>query len=147
MFLVFQEDDEKDENIFKMFCQMDNYLVCVNCVWWLNSGMYLVFGGDDKLIMVWKWVMYIGFSIVFGFSGKFVNVEQWWCVFIFWSYLGDVMDVVWFFYDVWLVLCSVDNIVVIWNVVKFLEILVILRGYFGLVKGLIWDFVGKYIVF
>lgn len=52
-----------------------------------------------------------------GFFVKFVcQVRDLSLVFCF----LDVMDVVWFFYDVWLVSCSVDNIVVIWNVVKFL---------------------------
>uniref|UniRef100_A0A8C9D9K6 Protein HIRA n=1 Tax=Panthera leo TaxID=9689 RepID=A0A8C9D9K6_PANLE len=80
---VLQEDDEKDENIPKMLCQMDNHL--------------------------------------------------------------DVMDVAWSPHDAWLASCSVDNTVVIWNAVKFPEILATLRGHSGLVKGLTWDPVGKYI--
>ncbi|KAM9194768.1 protein HIRA isoform 2-T2 [Dugong dugon] len=110
---VLQEDDEKDENIPKMLCQMDNHLACVNCVRWSNSGMYLASGGDDKLIMVWKRATYIGPSTVFGSSGKLSNVEQWRCVSILRSHSG--------------------------------EILATLRGHSGLVKGLTWDPVGKYI--
>ncbi|XP_063126749.1 protein HIRA isoform X2 [Rattus norvegicus] len=110
---VLQEDDEKDENIPKMLCQMDNHLACVNCVRWSNSGMYLASGGDDKLIMVWKRATYIGPSTVFGSSGKLANVEQWRCVSILRSHSG--------------------------------EILATLRGHSGLVKGLTWDPVGKYI--
>uniref|UniRef100_A0A8D1YYA0 Protein HIRA n=2 Tax=Sus scrofa TaxID=9823 RepID=A0A8D1YYA0_PIG len=142
---VLQEDDEKDENVPKMLCQMDNHLACVNCVRWSNSGMYLASGGDDKLIMVWKRATYIGPSTVFSSSGKLANVEQWRCVSILRSHSGDVMDVAWSPHDAWLASCSVDNTVVIWNAVKFPEILATLRGHSGLVKGLTWDPVGKYI--
>nr|XP_058897107.1 protein HIRA isoform X4 [Kogia breviceps]XP_058897108.1 protein HIRA isoform X4 [Kogia breviceps] len=55
------------------------------------------------------------------------------------------MDVAWSPHDAWLASCSVDNTVVIWNAVKFPEILATLRGHSGLVKGLTWDPVGKYI--
>lgn len=87
---VLQEDDEKDENVPKMLCQMDNHLACVNCVRWSNSGMYLASGGDDKLIMVWKRATYIGPSTVFGSSGKLANVEQWRCVSILRSHSGEL---------------------------------------------------------
>ncbi|EGV97582.1 Protein HIRA [Cricetulus griseus] len=120
-------------------------LACVNCVRWSNSGMYLASGGDDKLIMVWKRATYIGPSTVFGSSGKLANVEQWRCVSILRNHSGDVMDVAWSPHDAWLASCSVDNTVVIWNAVKFPEILATLRGHSGLVKGLTWDPVGKYI--
>ncbi|KFO93710.1 Protein HIRA, partial [Buceros rhinoceros silvestris] len=142
---VLKEEDEKNENIPKMLCQMDNHLACVNCVRWSNNGVYLASGGDDKLIMVWKRAAYIGPSTVFGSSSKLSNVEQWRCVSILRSHSGDVMDVAWSPHDAWLASCSVDNTVVIWNAVKFPEILATLKGHSGLVKGLTWDPVGKYI--
>uniref|UniRef100_A0A452ILA7 Protein HIRA n=1 Tax=Gopherus agassizii TaxID=38772 RepID=A0A452ILA7_9SAUR len=142
---VLKEEDEKNENIPKMLCQMDNHLACVNCVRWSNNGVYLASGGDDKLIMVWKRAAYIGPSTVFGSSSKLANVEQWRCVSILRSHSGDVMDVAWSPHDAWLASCSVDNTVVIWNAVKFPEILATLKGHSGLVKGLTWDPVGKYI--
>ncbi|NXS56126.1 HIRA protein, partial [Brachypteracias leptosomus] len=142
---VLKEEDEKNENIPKMLCQMDNHLACVNCVRWSNNGIYLASGGDDKLIMVWKRAAYIGPSTVFGSSSKLTNVEQWRCVSILRSHSGDVMDVAWSPHDAWLASCSVDNTVVIWNAVKFPEILATLKGHSGLVKGLTWDPVGKYI--
>ncbi|XP_035751252.1 protein HIRA isoform X4 [Egretta garzetta] len=142
---VLKEEDEKNENIPKMLCQMDNHLACVNCVRWSNNGVYLASGGDDKLIMVWKRAAYIGPSTVFGSSSKLTNVEQWRCVSILRSHSGDVMDVAWSPHDAWLASCSVDNTVVIWNAIKFPEILATLKGHSGLVKGLTWDPVGKYI--
>uniref|UniRef100_A0A670JJD5 Protein HIRA n=1 Tax=Podarcis muralis TaxID=64176 RepID=A0A670JJD5_PODMU len=112
---------------------------CVNCVRWSNNGMYLASGGDDKLIMIWKRAAYIGPSTVFGSSSKLANVEQWRCLSILRSHSGDVMDVAWSPHDAWLASCSVDNTVVIWNAVKFPEILATLKGHSGLVKGLTWD--------
>ncbi|KAI1901111.1 hypothetical protein AGOR_G00056830 [Albula goreensis] len=116
---VLREEDEKNENIPKMLCQMDNHLACVNCVRWSNNGQYLASGGDDKLVMVWKRAAYIGPSTVFGSSSKLANVEQWRCVTILRNHTGDVMD--------------------------FPEMVTALKGHTGLVKGLTWDPVGKYI--
>lgn len=142
---VVKEEDEKNESIPKMLCQMDNHLACVNCVRWSNNGAYLASGGDDKLIMVWKKSGFIGPSTVFGSSSKLANVEQWRCLTILRNHSGDVMDVAWSPHDAWLASCSVDNTVVIWNALKFPEIIATLRGHSGLVKGLTWDPVGKYI--
>ncbi|XP_066512350.1 LOW QUALITY PROTEIN: protein HIRA-like [Hoplias malabaricus] len=142
---VLREEDEKNENIPKMLCQMDNHLACVNCVRWSNNGLYLASGGDDKLVMVWKKAAFIGPSTVFGSSSKLANVEQWRCVTILRNHTGDVMDVAWSPHDVWLASCSVDNTIVIWNARKFPEIVATLKGHTGLVKGLTWDPVGKYI--
>uniref|UniRef100_A0A4W5RWY0 Protein HIRA n=1 Tax=Hucho hucho TaxID=62062 RepID=A0A4W5RWY0_9TELE len=142
---VLREEDEKNMNIPKMLCQMDNHLACVNCVRWSNTGLYLASGGDDKLVMVWKRAAFIGPSTVFGSSSKLANVEQWRCVTILRNHTGDVMDVAWSPHDVWLASCSVDNTIVIWNARKFPEIVASLKGHTGLVKGLTWDPVGKYI--
>ncbi|KAM6930482.1 protein HIRA [Xenentodon cancila] len=142
---VLREEDEKNENVPKMLCQMDNHLACVNCVRWSNNGLYLASGGDDKLVMVWKRAALIGPSTVFGSSSKLANVEQWRCVTILRNHTGDVMDVAWSPHDVWLASCSVDNTIVIWNARKFPEMVTCLRGHTGLVKGLTWDPVGKYI--
>ncbi|XP_061625012.1 LOW QUALITY PROTEIN: protein HIRA [Phyllopteryx taeniolatus] len=142
---VLREEDEKNDNVPKMLCQMDNHLACVNCVRWSNNGLYLASGGDDKLVMVWKRAAFIGPSTVFGSSSKLANVEQWRCVTILRNHTGDVMDVAWSPHDVWLASCSVDNTIVIWNARKFPEMVMCLRGHTGLVKGLTWDPVGKYI--
>ncbi|XP_063051137.1 protein HIRA [Engraulis encrasicolus] len=142
---VLREEDEKNENIPKLLCQMDNHLACVNCVRWSNNGLYLASGGDDKLVMVWKRAAFIGPSTVFGSSSKLANVEQWRCVTILRNHTGDVMDVAWSPHDVWLATCSVDNTIVIWNARKFPEMVTSLKGHTSLVKGLTWDPVGKYI--
>ncbi|XP_060763561.1 protein HIRA [Neoarius graeffei] len=142
---VLQEEDEKNENVPKLLCQMDNHLACVNCVRWSNNGLYLASGGDDKLIMVWKKAAFIGPSTMFGSSSKLANVEQWRCFTILRNHTGDVMDVAWSPHDVWLASCSVDNTIVIWNARKFPEMVTSLSAHSGLVKGLSWDPVGKYV--
>ncbi|EDO29643.1 predicted protein, partial [Nematostella vectensis] len=48
------EEDEMNENVPKLLCQMDNHLACVNCVRWSGNGKYLASGGDDNLIMIWQ---------------------------------------------------------------------------------------------
>ncbi|KAM9446247.1 protein HIRA [Clarias gariepinus] len=142
---VLREEDEKNENVPKLLCQMDNHLACVNCVRWSNNGQCLASGGDDKLVMVWKKATFIGPSTVFGSSSKLANVEQWRCVTILRNHTGDVMDVAWSPHDVWLASCSVDNTIVIWNARKFPEMVTSLSAHSGLVKGLSWDPVGKYV--
>ncbi|XP_067127608.1 protein HIRA [Centruroides vittatus] len=142
---VMNEDDEKDENVPKLLCQMDNHLACVNCVRWSGSGKYLASGGDDKTIMIWQTGRYGTGSTVFGSGGKMVNIEQWRCISTLRGHSGDILDLAWSPHDVWLSTCSVDNSIVIWNALKWQEIIAILKGHTGLVKGVSWDPVGKYI--
>lgn len=142
---VMNEDDEKDENVPKLLCQMDNHLACVNCVRWSSSGKYLASGGDDKTIMIWQTGRYGSGSTVFGSGGKMVNIEQWRCISTLRGHTGDILDLAWSPHDVWLSTCSVDNSIVIWNALKWQEIIAVLKGHTGLVKGVSWDPVGKYI--
>ncbi|CAG4912875.1 unnamed protein product [Colias eurytheme] len=59
--------------------------------------------------------------------------------------VGDVLDLAWSPLDKWLASCSVDNSVIIWNAAKFPEMVCVLNGHNGLVKGVAWDPVGKYL--
>ncbi|KAJ8312148.1 hypothetical protein KUTeg_009521 [Tegillarca granosa] len=140
---VKEEKDEKDENVPKILCQMDNHLACVNCVRWSNSGKFLASGGDDKLIMIWQTTRYGGVSTAFGSGTQ--NVEQWRPASTLRGHAGDVLDLSWSPNDAWLASCSVDNTIVIWNGEKFPEQVTVLKGHVGLVKGVTWDPVGKYI--
>ncbi|XP_014676295.1 PREDICTED: protein HIRA-like [Priapulus caudatus] len=142
---VKNEEDEKDVNMPKMLCTMDNHLACVNCVRWSHSGRYLASGGDDKLVMIWQFSKYGGSSSAFGTGGKVENVEQWRCVYTLRGHSGDVLDLAWSPQDTWVATCSVDNSVVIWNANKFPEIVTVIRGHNGLVKGVTWDPVGRYL--
>ncbi|XP_035204794.1 protein HIRA-like, partial [Stegodyphus dumicola] len=142
---IIDETDEKDENVPKLLCQMDNHLACVNCVRWSGSGKYLASCGDDKVLMIWQIGRYGTGSTAFGSGGKMVNVEHWRCVSTLRGHSGDVLDLSWSPRDAWLASCSVDNTIVIWNTLKWQEIIAVLKGHTGLVKGVSWDPVGKYI--
>ncbi|XP_063222782.1 protein HIRA [Bacillus rossius redtenbacheri] len=143
---VISRENEKNENIPKMLCQMDNHLACVNCVRWSASGKFLASAGDDRLVMIWKITYHqAGSNVVFGSSGGKGNVETWRCSSTLSGHTGDVLDLAWSPQDTWLASCSVDNNVIIWNAQKMPEIVAILKGHTGLVKGVVWDPVGKYI--
>ncbi|XP_041348159.1 protein HIRA-like isoform X2 [Gigantopelta aegis] len=140
---VRDEKDERDENIPKVLCQMDNHLACVNCVRWSHNGSSLATGSDDKLIIIWQTSRHACATAVFG--SRNVNVEQWRPVHTLRGHTGDVLDLAWAPCDMWLASCSVDNTVVVWNTNKFHEQVAVLKGHSGLVKGVTWDPVGKYI--
>ncbi|XP_002732568.2 protein HIRA [Saccoglossus kowalevskii] len=142
---VKNEKVEKDENVPKLLCSMDNHLACVNSVRWSMNGKYLASGGDDKLIMIWQFIGRYPGSSSTSFGGKTVNIEQWRCVSTLRAHSGDILDLAWSPHDAWLASCSIDNTVVIWNAHKFPEVLSVLRGHTGLVKGITWDPVGKYV--
>ena len=131
---VREENIEKDENVPKMLCQMDNHLACVNCVRWSCNGYYLASAGDDKLIIIWQINKYGGVSAVFG-SGNKVNVEHWRASSTLRGHSGDILDLAWSPDNSWLASCSVDNTIVVWNAKKFPEQISVLRGHSGLVKG------------
>ncbi|GIY07833.1 protein HIRA [Caerostris darwini] len=144
---IIDESEEKDESVPKLLCQMDNHLACVNCVRWSGSGKYLASCGDDKVLMIWQIGSRYGTagSTTFGSNGKMVNVEHWRCVSTLRGHSGDVLDLAWSPRDTWLASCSVDNTIVVWNTLKWQEIIAVLKGHSGLVKGVSWDPVGKYI--
>ncbi|KPJ19079.1 Protein HIRA-like [Papilio machaon] len=129
---VLFEAVEVDPNVPKMLCQMDNHLACVNCVRWSNGGRYLASGGDDRLIMVW------GLSVAPSAPGKH-KAETWRCLATLRGHAGDVLDLAWSPLDKWLASCSVDNTIIIWNAEKFPEMVCVLNGHKGLVKGVAWD--------
>ena len=41
--------------------------------------------------------------------------------------------------------CSVDNTIIVWNAANLPNTIATLRGHDGLVKGVTWDPVGKYL--
>ena len=128
---------QKDPNVPKMLCQMDNHLACVNCVRWSNSGKYLASAGDDQRIILWTKSAYGG-GAVFGGGGK-INHESYKVAHTLRLHDGDILDVSWSPGDVWLATASVDNSVVIWDVDKLPTTVAILKGHTGHVKG---DIVG-----
>lgn len=136
---IINEDIELKENIPRVLCQMDNHLACVNSVRWSLNGKYLASAGDDKVIIIWT----IGVRYANGEFG--VNTEQYRAVTTLRAHSGDILDLSWSPADNWLASCSVDNSIIIWNALKWSEIVTVLRGHTGLVKGVTWDPIGKYL--
>ncbi|XP_060561326.1 protein HIRA-like [Ruditapes philippinarum] len=134
---------DKNENVPKILCEMDNHLACVNSVRWSNSGRFLASGGDDKLVMIWHITKYGVGGTVFGSDSKIV--ESWRPAHTLRGHAGDVLGLAWSPGDVWLATCSIDNTIIVWNAEKFPEQVSVLKGHTGLVKGVTWDPVGKYL--
>uniref|UniRef100_K1PS44 Protein HIRA n=1 Tax=Magallana gigas TaxID=29159 RepID=K1PS44_MAGGI len=139
---VRDEKAEKDENVPRVLCQMNNHLACVNCVRWSNNGKSLASGGDDKLIMIWQ-TSRAGVGPSFG-SGT-PTYEQWRPAATLRGHTGDVLDLAWSPNDSWLASCSIDNTIIVWNADNFPAQVVVIKGHDGLVKGVTWDPVGKYL--
>ncbi|KXJ79512.1 hypothetical protein RP20_CCG000587 [Aedes albopictus] len=137
---VISEEAEKNKQIPRMLCQMDNHLACVNCVRWSGSGTMLASCADDKLIMIWKKTA--GGGSAFG-SAK--TAEHWRCIATLRGHSGDVLDLAWSPQDQYIASSSVDNTVIIWDAKEFPSILQVMKGHTGLVKGVAWDPVGKFV--
>lgn len=132
---VVDVNKENDENAPKILCKMDHHIACVNIVRWSNNGLFLASGSDDKLIMIWQYVH----------GGAYENIENWKCGFTLRGHSGDVLDLSWSSKDQYLASCSVDNTVIIWNALKFPDIIYRINAHAGLVKGVAWDPVGNYL--
>ncbi|KAJ8673548.1 hypothetical protein QAD02_004810 [Eretmocerus hayati] len=137
---VLNEKAESDPDIPKMLCQLDHHLACVNCVRWNSQGQ-LASGGDDKIIMIWKFERRGGPKSIFQPNN---NVETWRCIAPLRAHSGDILDLAWSPNSQWLASASVDNTIIVWNV-ELKTILTVLRGHTGLVKGVTWDPIGKYL--
>lgn len=74
---VISEKAEKNKQIPKILCQLDNHVSCVNSVRWSLNGSMLASGGVDKIIMLWKRGK--GPSAVFGNGGITKTSENWRC--------------------------------------------------------------------
>lgn len=101
----------------------------------------LASGGDDKLIMIWR---FSGQGSTSVFGGKSC-VETWRCISTLRSHEGDILDLAWAPNSQWLASASVDNNVIVWDALKFPTIVAVLKGHTGLVKGVSWDPVGKFL--
>ena len=145
---VVDEAQESKENVPKYLSRMDNHLNCVNCVRWSLDGKFLASGGDDKVIMVWQ-IARINHSTNHAssfassaFGGS--NVETWRCVATLRGHSGDILDMNWSPVEPRLASCSVDNSIIIWNTSRWVQEHII-TGHTGLVKGVSWDPIGKYL--
>ncbi|VDP33638.1 unnamed protein product [Soboliphyme baturini] len=138
---------ENDNAVPKLLCRLDSHVACVNCVRWCGTGKYLASAGDDKTIMIWHFAGRTAGLKSFsgGDSSLFPNAELWKCSSVLNGHSGDVLHLAWSTGDTYLASCSVDNSVIVWNALRFPEKVVVLQGHQGLVKGVCWDPLGKYL--
>jgi WD40 repeat protein len=73
------------------------------------------------------------------------NIENWKCGHTLRAHNGDVLDLAWSTNDEFLATCSIDNTIIIWNALKFPEIVQRINAHAGLVKGVTWDPAGQFI--
>ncbi|KAL7674554.1 hypothetical protein ACOME3_000831 [Neoechinorhynchus agilis] len=112
------------------------HLGCVNAVRWQPpSGFCFATGGADGLVNIWT---HLG------------TEAQWERSTVLKGHSGDVLGVEWFpaideSRSEILATCSVDCRVFVWNVERQ-ELIVKLIGHTGIVKGVSWDPVGRYLV-
>lgn len=95
---------------------MENHYGPVNCVRWSPDGKYLASGSDDKLIIIWQLMPGLS-SKVFG---QDVEIhEHWRAVSTLKGHVSDIVDLAWSPDGVKLVSCSLDNKVIVWDILRF----------------------------
>ncbi len=139
--------DETNSSVPRALCELTNHLSCVNCVRWSLDGKWLASGGDDAIVMIWQVKHQGAISGGFGSSSSFGGTthEQWGCVHMLRGHASDVLDLSWSPDRRHLASCSVDNTIVIWNARELPLKVAVIDGHQGMVKGLTWDPVGKFI--
>ncbi|QQP57887.1 Protein HIRA [Caligus rogercresseyi] len=138
---ILEESCVESSSSPKLLSQMDHHLACVNTVRWSHSGRFLASGGDDKIVIIWEQSPYSQGSSLLGGS----NAEYWKVKYTLRRHDGDILDLAWSVGDSFIATASVDNSIIIWNAEKLPEVIKILKGHTGLVKGVIFDPVGKYL--
>eukprot|EP01116_Phalansterium_solitarium_P020694 TRINITY_DN6171_c0_g1_i2.p1 TRINITY_DN6171_c0_g1~~TRINITY_DN6171_c0_g1_i2.p1 ORF type:complete len:899 (+),score=310.92 TRINITY_DN6171_c0_g1_i2:188-2698(+) len=123
-----------------ILCALENHTQAVNCVRWSPNGRYLASASDDKVIFVWE--KQDGQLRVFGSDEK--NQENWRCVSPLRRHAADILDMCWSPDGTKLASCSVDNYVIVWDM-QTRTTITELTGHKGLVKGVSWDPLGKFL--
>jgi len=113
----------------------------VNCVRFSPDGHFLASGGDDSVVLTYERLAGAG-RAAFGSSEE--EIENWRCRRPLRAHLGDVTDLSWCSDSDRFCSGSVDNTIYIWSA-KAEKALVKLEGHKGLVKGVAWDPIGKFI--
>uniref|UniRef100_A0A915E0L5 Protein HIRA n=1 Tax=Ditylenchus dipsaci TaxID=166011 RepID=A0A915E0L5_9BILA len=127
----------------------------VNCVRWSpplandeNGGHRLVCGGDDPVLCIYECTRTYISAGTFGSSSTTKNLENYRCVHELYGHSLDVMHVDWSPDGKYIASCSLDNTIIVWNVLKLPEKVAILKangGHDRGVKGLSWDPLGRFL--
>lgn len=59
---VIYQEYEKNENVPKLLCQLDNHLSCVNCVRWNHSGKFLGLYKNSLFLRKYNLLFYFPYS-------------------------------------------------------------------------------------
>jgi len=142
-----------------LLATLSDHAGAVNCVRWNSDGSALASCGDDGVVLIYdQHALRAGTGSGFGgnaaFSGAGVNAkENWRCRRPLRGHNGDVTDIAWSPDGERLASAGVDNTVIVWDVRKEFEgtgpgggrMIQRLEGHRGLVKGVCWDPVGKFL--
>jgi WD40 repeat protein len=93
----------------------------VMCVRWSNGqGKHLASGGDDKCILIWEQDTNAEQrSIPFGSIDGVANIENWRVLRMLRGHESDVLDLAWSPDNDYIVSCSLDRYVAVWDAKTF----------------------------
>jgi len=95
---------------------------------------------DDNTVIIWE--LSTGENRTQ--FGQEPNLENWSSYFVFRGHGGDVEDLIWSPDGTKVASCSMDNVIIIWDITSKVMIKK-LKGHEGIVKGISWDPIGRYI--
>eukprot|EP01127_Copromyxa_protea_P009023 TRINITY_DN2093_c0_g1_i1.p1 TRINITY_DN2093_c0_g1~~TRINITY_DN2093_c0_g1_i1.p1 ORF type:complete len:975 (-),score=170.65 TRINITY_DN2093_c0_g1_i1:84-3008(-) len=125
-----------------MLAELSHHSNGVNCVRWSPNGKYLATCSDDQSVVL----CVLGDGPARQTYGQPTNLVNWQVKSVGKRHSSDVVDLAWAPDSSKLASCSLDNTVIIWEVVNNqLEAKHILKGHKGHVKGVSWDPMGQYL--
>jgi len=120
---------------------IESHQLPVNVCRWSPNGRYLATGSDDRSVFVFELSSQHSLQ-TYGSDEK--QHEQWKVCAQFLGHTADVLDISWSPSSDRLVSASVDNDLIVWNLLtKSQEAK--LSGHLSLVRGVSWDPIGRYI--
>ena len=149
-----RDDDEKVKADMKensLLATLCNHTKSVNIVRWSQDGSFLASGGDDNLILIYKYTPgAISNTGDFGSNGSTSAKESWTRVFTLQGHTMDVLDLDWSPTNV-IASASIDNKILLWDLNDNDTRPVrtptkILSEHKSFVKGLTFDPIGKFLV-
>jgi len=134
--------DELDPAVPKLLCTLTNSGLSVNCVRFSPDGRLLAAGSDDQCVTLYQAESGPPST---AFGADTVNVENWEIRGLLKGKQAEVQDLAWSPDSRRLASCSIDNVIVIWDV-KRLAAIATLSGHTAWVRGVAWDPLDKYVI-
>jgi protein HIRA/HIR1 len=123
----------------ELLAKLDNHMMAINCIRFSPNGKYVSCASDDQKVSLYQYEYGAP-----AFGGGKDGTEKWRCVKLFGGHTRDVLAVDWSPDSRFLVSCGVDNTICVHDVEK--KTLVTTLSMDGIVKGVVWDPIGKYII-